>query len=257
MNIEFGVIDHIDRQVCPPHQTFDSRLKLMALYDQAGFSTFHVTEHHFTPLGLATDILAHEAGHAILESEIEMGFDGQEGALHESFGDVVASLVDPDDWQIGEDAFTPGKPGDALRDLSKPQKYSNMDQVKGSGGEPHLLADIPNLAFTIGYTNASWTLKADLVAEYVCRLLNHMDANGYDICAPHLSDPSITPEPIMDFNSGYVLRSVADLPKQGSKEPWKLRQNYAVDLRKLRYAPLEDGALQFRHKVAAPEKVAA
>lgn len=100
----------------------------------------------FTPLGLATDIIAHEAGHAILEAEIEMGFDGQEGALHESFGDVVGSLIDADDWQIGEDAFTPGKGGDALRDMSKPQRYKHMSEVKGNGGEPHLLADIPNLA---------------------------------------------------------------------------------------------------------------
>ncbi|MCW2926136.1 MAG: aureolysin [Thermoleophilia bacterium] len=100
----------------------------------------------FTPLGQAKDIIAHEAGHAILESEIQMGFDGQEGALHESFGDVVGSLVDADDWQIGEDAFTPNKAGDALRDMSKPQRYKHMDEVKGSGGEPHLLADIPNLA---------------------------------------------------------------------------------------------------------------
>lgn len=101
----------------------------------------------FTPLGLAKDIIAHEAGHAVLESEIQMGFDGQEGALHESFGDVIGSLVDPSDWQIGEDAYTPGKGGDALRDMSKPQKYDHMSKVKnGASAEPHLLADIPNLA---------------------------------------------------------------------------------------------------------------
>lgn len=100
----------------------------------------------FNPLGLAKDIVAHEAGHAVLESEVKMGFRGQEGALHESFGDVIGALVDPDDWQIGEDAYTPGKSGDALRDMSKPQRYEHMDQVKGGGGEPHLLADIPNLA---------------------------------------------------------------------------------------------------------------
>jgi aureolysin len=100
----------------------------------------------FEPLGKAIDIIAHEAGHAILESEIQMGFNGQEGALHESFGDVVGSLIDADDWQIGEDAYTPGKPGDALRDMSRPTRFKHMDQVKGSGGEPHLLADIPNLA---------------------------------------------------------------------------------------------------------------
>ncbi len=102
----------------------------------------------FTPLGKAKDIIAHEVGHAILESEIQMGFAGQEGALHESFGDVLGSLIDADDWQIGEDAYTPGKSGDALRDMSKPTRYKHMDDVKGSpsSGEPHLLADIPNLA---------------------------------------------------------------------------------------------------------------
>jgi monooxygenase len=120
-----------------------------------------------------------------------------------------------------------------------------------------MMGEVPNLAFTIGYTNASWTLKADLVAEYLCRLLNHMDANGYDICMPHLDDPSVTEEPIMDFSSGYVTRAVAELPKQGSKEPWKLRQNYAVDLRSLRYGSLEDGAMTFSRKVRAPEKVPA
>ena len=100
----------------------------------------------FAPLGTATDIVAHEVGHAILESEIQMGFDGQEGALHESFGDVIGSLVDTSDWQIGEDAFTPGRPGDALRDMSRPTRFKHMDDVRGSGGEPHDLADIPNLA---------------------------------------------------------------------------------------------------------------
>jgi monooxygenase len=120
-----------------------------------------------------------------------------------------------------------------------------------------MLGDVPNLAFTIGYTNASWTLKADLVAEYACRLLNHMDANGYDVCVPQLSDPTVTAEPILDFTSGYVLRAVADLPKQGSKEPWKLRQNYAVDLRALRYGSLEDGAMRFSRRVPAPRRVVA
>jgi cation diffusion facilitator CzcD-associated flavoprotein CzcO len=120
-----------------------------------------------------------------------------------------------------------------------------------------MLGEVPNLAFTIGYTNASWTLKADLVAEFACRLLNHMDANGYDVCVPRLRDPSVTEEPIMDFSSGYVLRAIDQLPKQGSKEPWKLRQNYAVDLRTLRYGSLEDGAMTFSRRVPAPERVAA
>jgi cation diffusion facilitator CzcD-associated flavoprotein CzcO len=103
-----------------------------------------------------------------------------------------------------------------------------------------MLSGVPNFTFTLGYTNASWTLKADLVAEYVCRLLAHMEAGGYDSCAPEVSDPAISEEPLLDFNSGYVLRSIAELPKQGSKEPWKLRQNYPLDLRSLRFGPVDD-----------------
>ena len=108
-----------------------------------------------------------------------------------------------------------------------------------------MLSDVPNFAFTIGYTNASWTLKADLVAEYVYRLLAHMDSHGYGECVPSISDPSVTEEPLLDFTSGYVRRSLELLPKQGSKEPWKLRQNYPIDLRNLRHGPLEDGAMRF------------
>jgi monooxygenase len=111
-----------------------------------------------------------------------------------------------------------------------------------------MLSGVPNFAFTIGYTNASWTLKADLAAEYICRLLNHMDAGGYRRCVPRANDPSITEEPLLDFNSGYVLRSIDSLPKQGSREPWKLRQNYPLDLRTLRFGAIEDGEMQFsRH----------
>jgi cation diffusion facilitator CzcD-associated flavoprotein CzcO len=108
-----------------------------------------------------------------------------------------------------------------------------------------MLSDFPNFAYTLGYTNASWTLKADLTSEYVCRLLNHMDAGGHRVCIPRVDDPSVTEEPLLDFNSGYVLRSIDHLPKQGSKEPWKLRQNYPLDLRMLRRGPIEDGVLQF------------
>jgi monooxygenase len=113
-----------------------------------------------------------------------------------------------------------------------------------------MLDGVPNFAFTIGYTNASWTLKADLAAEFVCRLINHMDAGGFQRCVPEVDDPSITEEPLLDFTSGYVLRSLEKLPKQGSKEPWKLRQNYALDLRNLRHGPIEDGAMRFSR--AAP-----
>ncbi|MEX2447317.1 MAG: NAD(P)/FAD-dependent oxidoreductase [Solirubrobacterales bacterium] len=108
-----------------------------------------------------------------------------------------------------------------------------------------MLSGVPNFAFTAGYTNASWTLKADLVSEYVCRLLNHMDANGYSRCMPEVSDPSIVEEPLLDFTAGYVLRSIDRFPKQGSKEPWKLRQNYVFDIRSIRRGALEDGSMRF------------
>ncbi len=115
-----------------------------------------------------------------------------------------------------------------------------------------MLNDIPNFAFTLGYTNASWTLKADLVAEYVCRLLNHVDAGGYDFCVPEVTDPTIREEPLLDFNSGYVLRALDGLPKQGSKEPWKLKQSYPYDLRAMRRGPLLDGSMQFRRRAPRP-----
>jgi monooxygenase len=108
-----------------------------------------------------------------------------------------------------------------------------------------MLSDFPNFAYTLGYTNASWTLKADLTCEYICRLLDHMNAGGYRICTPRVSDRSVTEEPLLDFNSGYVLRSLDQLPKQGSKEPWKLRQNYPLDLRLLRHGPIADGTMRF------------
>jgi monooxygenase len=132
-----------------------------------------------------------------------------------------------------------------------------LDPGKAIAYKGMMLGGVPNLIFTIGYTNASWTLKADLVAEYACRLINKMASEGLDVAVPRLEDPTVTPEPLLDFNSGYVLRSIEHLPKQGSKEPWKLRQNYPVDLRRLRYGEIEDGALQLSRRVAAPAPVAA
>lgn len=109
-----------------------------------------------------------------------------------------------------------------------------------------MFSDIPNLAFAIGYTNASWTLKCDLAAGYVCRLLNHMDQHGYSVCTPRVNDPDIEEEPVIDFNSGYVLRALDTLPRQGSKTPWRLHQNYVRDLALMRYGPVEDGTMEFK-----------
>jgi monooxygenase len=111
-----------------------------------------------------------------------------------------------------------------------------------------MFSDIPNLAFAVGYTNASWTLKCDLVAEYVCRLLNHMDRHSYSTCTPRGNDKDVGDEPVIDFNSGYVLRALDTLPRQGSKKPWRLDQNYIRDLSLLRYGRLADGAMEFKKR---------
>ena len=118
-----------------------------------------------------------------------------------------------------------------------------------------MLSDIPNLALTLGYTNASWTLKADLVAEYVCRLLNHMDAHGYNVCTPQRPPASEPVEPFLDLQSGYVLRSLDRLPKQGVRPPWRLRQNYIADVRMFRQSDVDDEGMMFsrvERKVAGP-----
>jgi cation diffusion facilitator CzcD-associated flavoprotein CzcO len=114
-----------------------------------------------------------------------------------------------------------------------------------------MLCGVPNLALALGYTNASWTLKCDLVGEYVCRLLNHMDEHGYRQCSPRRPGPSVATGPFLDLTSGYVLRSLASLPQQGDRAPWRLHQNYARDIMMLRYGPLEDEAMEFSNAVSS------
>ncbi|HEX7317234.1 MAG TPA: NAD(P)/FAD-dependent oxidoreductase [Pyrinomonadaceae bacterium] len=109
-----------------------------------------------------------------------------------------------------------------------------------------MFSEVPNLAFAIGYTNASWTLKCDLTAEYVCRLLNHMDRGGYAFCTPRVNDPDVKEEPIIDFTSGYVRRALHMLPRQGAKTPWRLHQNYVRDLSMMRFGRVDDGTMEFR-----------
>ncbi|AKJ29126.1 flavin-containing monooxygenase [Caldimonas brevitalea] len=113
-----------------------------------------------------------------------------------------------------------------------------------------MFSGVPNLAYTFGYTNASWTLKADLTARYVCRLLQHMDRHGYVSAVP-TPDASVEPRPFLDFTSGYVVRAVDLLPKQGSKKPWRLYQNYVLDLLTLRFGRIDDGSMRFSQAAVA------
>ena len=114
-----------------------------------------------------------------------------------------------------------------------------------------MFSDVPNLAAVIGYTNASWTLKADLTCAYVVRLMNYMDRRGYIACTPRQHDPSVTAEPLIDFSSGYIQRAIGQFPRQGSKKPWRLNQNYVRDLLNLRFGAVNDKALEFTRRADA------
>jgi cation diffusion facilitator CzcD-associated flavoprotein CzcO len=122
---------------------------------------------------------------------------------------------------------------DVLVDTSRAMAY------KGA-----MLSGMPNMAFTFGYTNASWTLKADLTANYVCRLIRHMDSHGYAIATPR-RDPALGEKPFLDFTSGYVVRALEVLPKQGSLRPWRVYQNYLLDAITLRFGRIDDNVLHF------------
>lgn len=108
-----------------------------------------------------------------------------------------------------------------------------------------MLGDVPNLAFATGYTNASWTLKVDIVCRYICRLLNHMEKKGYDAVVPVL-DPNAPEAPLLAFTSGYVRRALPRLPRGGAKHPWRVFENYLLDRLTLGWARIEDGVLEFR-----------
>jgi hypothetical protein len=107
-----------------------------------------------------------------------------------------------------------------------------------------MLSGVPNFAFVVGYTNASWTLKADLVCEFVVRVLRHMKRNDQRVCTPVRPD-DVEEEPFLDFAAGYVLRSLHEFPKQGSRTPWRLRMNYFRDAISLRRGQIDDGSLTF------------
>ncbi|HEX8622060.1 MAG TPA: NAD(P)/FAD-dependent oxidoreductase [Allosphingosinicella sp.] len=125
------------------------------------------------------------------------------------------------------------------RDLSKTLSYRGM-----------MFSDMPNLSYSFGYTNASWTLKADLTGGYLTRLLNHLRKTGTEIALP-VREPGIEEAPFLDFTSGYVQRALDILPKQGSRKPWKLYQNYALDMVSLKFASVEDGVIRFLPRGAA------
>lgn len=159
----------------------------------------------------------------------EKGLELVSGAELEA--DLIVTATGLNLLVLGGIQFTvDGRPLDAAKTLN----YKGM-----------MLSGVPNMAAALGYTNASWTLKCDLTAGYVCRLLNHMEERGYTQCTARNTDPSIVELPLIDFSSGYVQRSIDKFPKQGSKPPWRLYQNYALDLVSLKFGSIEDRAMEF------------
>lgn len=108
-----------------------------------------------------------------------------------------------------------------------------------------MLSDIPNFVLAAGYTNASWTLKCDLTSEYVCRMLNHMDKKGFQYCVARNLDPNMERVAFLDLASGYVDRSIDSFPKQGTRSPWKLYQNYLLDIISLRFGSMQDKEMEY------------
>jgi monooxygenase len=127
----------------------------------------------------------------------------------------------------------------------------SVDLTKTMAHKGMMLSGLPNMVYTVGYTNASWTLKADLVSEFACRLLNYMDENGFDTVVVEHPGSDVEERPFMDFTPGYVLRSLDELPKQGSRTPWRLNQNYLRDIRLIRRGKVADEGLRFAKKPAA------
>ncbi|MDH4108395.1 MAG: NAD(P)/FAD-dependent oxidoreductase [Gammaproteobacteria bacterium] len=162
----------------------------------------------------------------------------EKGILLESGRELEADIIVT---ATGLDLVVLG--GAALTVDGLPVDFANTFTYKGV-----MFSDVPNLVSTFGYVNASWTLRADLIAEFSCRLLNFMDEHGYRICTPRLraADRGMQARPWVEgFSPGYLQRVAVELPKQGDREPWLNLQDYKLDRKRFLEEPLEDGALVF------------
>ena len=169
----------------------------------------------------------------------ERGIELESGRELEA--DVIVTATGLDLLAFGGAALTlDGEPVD----ISKTIAYRGM-----------MLSGIPNFTYAIGYTNASWTLKVDLVCDYLCRVLAHMDRLGYIECVPINDDPTMETRPLLDFDAGYVQRSLHLFPREGEREPWELSMNYLKDRKALRDVEIEDGILSFTRVTARREPV--
>ena len=132
-----------------------------------------------------------------------------------------------------------------LSDVELTLDGARVDPAKTFTYKGMMYSGVPNFASSFGYTNASWTLKADLTCAYVCRLLNRMQRTGARSCVPRVRDADMGAEAWVDFSSGYFQRALDMLPKQGTKKPWKLHQNYLRDIVAMKFESIEDDAMEF------------
>lgn len=189
--------------------------------------------------------------------------------LFEALRDGTASIVTDQVETFTPDGIRLASGADLQADLVvtatglKMVALGNIElTVDGSRVDPHdtfvykgmMLSGVPNLAWCIGYTNNSWTLRSDLTSQYVCRLLNHLDRLGLSICVARTgpSASAATARPVVDLSSGYIQRAAGILPRQGSSGPWRLRQNYPRDLVALRFGRVDDGVMRFEQSSRGP-----
>ena len=131
----------------------------------------------------------------------------------------------------------------------KPVDVADTTQYKGM-----MLSDVPNFFSATGYTNASWTLKCDLTSEYVCRIISHMDKKNQHMCVPRNKSHGLCRTVSIGLTSGYILRSIDKFPKEGTAAPWKLHQNYFLDLLGLRFGRIKDQYIEFLSVVSDTEQ---
>jgi monooxygenase len=213
----------VDTHFNPPYNPWDQRLCLVP--DGDLFRTLRKGK-----ADMVTDRIAHFT---------ETGIQLESGKHLEA--DVVITATGLNLLPVG--GMTLYRDGAEVK-LSETVSYKGM-----------MLSGVPNFSMVIGYTNASWTLKADLVNRYVCRLLDHLDAEGLATATP-VAPPEGADAPFLDLASGYVQRSLDGLPKQGGRTPWRLHQNYILDVRMMKRGSLEDEGMTFQKQAAVPAAAA-
>ena len=216
-----------------------SKQKLIGLVQQALGPDYDVATH-FTPSYKPWDQRLCLVPDADLFNAISGGKASVATGHIETFTEAGIRLKSGEEIEADVIVMATGLKLNLLGDVKLSVDGSPVDLSKALAYKGMMFSGVPNLASVVGYTNASWTLKADITCEYVCRLLNHMKRRGYKTAIPR-RDPSVEIEPYFNLTSGYIQRGADMLPKQGSKRPWKLHRNYAMDAVALRYGRVTKG----------------